>query len=461
MAKGTRVQRKYRLPSSKRRKVSNVKIGAFFMMMLVFGIIALIIPLRPTESVVEKRELTEFPEFSFQALVDGSYFKQVDLWFSDTFPFRDAFTSANARLKNLYGIHPATVHGEVTTGDVIPDKPAKPTVSSSGSSSEPSQSQASSVSSAENSSSEASSKEEKPIPTTTLNAVLLAGDSAFEYYNFNLEVADQYASTVNDITQKLQGKATVYDMIVPTSIDIMLPESTRAGLNTDDQKKAIDYMYGSMVDETKKIDIYDTLMAHNNEYLYFRTDHHWTALGAYYAYEEFAKAKGVKPLPLSKYEKVEFPDFLGSFYSDTEKNPTLEQNPDTVVAYIPPDTNDITCTQSDGSILEWKIVYDATDYSSSLKYNCFIGGDQPISVINNPNKKDKSACVVVKESFGNAFVPFLVSHYQTIYVVDYRYWEGSISQLVAEKGIQDVILCNNISATRSAALVDAMGTVLY
>ena len=108
-------------------------------------------------------------------------------------------------------------------------------------------------------------------------------------------------------------------MIVPTSIDIMLPESTRAGLNTDDQKKAIDYMYGSMLDETKKVNIYDILMSHNDEYLYFRTDHHWTALGAYYAYEEFAKAKGVKPLPLSKYEKVDFPDFLGSFYADTEK----------------------------------------------------------------------------------------------------------------------------------------------
>ena len=125
-------------------------------------------------------------------------------------------TSANARLKSLYGIHPATVHGEVTTGDAIPEKPTKP-VSSNGSSN--ASSQASSASSAESSSSEASSKEEKPIPTTTLNAVLLAGDSAFEYYNFNLEVADQYAATVNNITQKLQGKAVVYDMIVPTSID--------------------------------------------------------------------------------------------------------------------------------------------------------------------------------------------------------------------------------------------------
>ena len=299
MARGTRVQRKYKLPGGKSRKMLNVKIAAFFIMMLIFGVIALIIPLRPTESVVEKRELTKFPEFSFQALADGSYFKQVDLWFSDTFPFRDAFTSANARLKSLYGIHPATVHGEVTTGDAIPEKPTKP-VSSNGSSN--ASSQASSASSAESSSSEASSKEEKPIPTTTLNAVLLAGDSAFEYYNFNLEVADQYAATVNNITQKLQGKAVVYDMIVPTSIDIMLPESTRAGLNTDDQKKAIDYMYGSMLDETKKVNIYDILMSHNDEYLYFRTDHHWTALALTTPMRNLP-SKGVKPLPLSKYER--------------------------------------------------------------------------------------------------------------------------------------------------------------
>ena len=139
MARGTRVQRKYKLPGSKNRKVLNVKIAAFFVMMLAFSLIALIVPLRPTESVVEKRELTKFPEFSFLALTDGSYFKQLDLWFSDTFPFRDAFTSANARLKSLYGIHPATVHGEVTTGDAIPEKPTKPAASSNGSSSASSQ----------------------------------------------------------------------------------------------------------------------------------------------------------------------------------------------------------------------------------------------------------------------------------------------------------------------------------
>ena len=80
MARGTRVQRKYKLPGGKSRKMLNVKIAAFFIMMLIFGVIALIIPLRPTESVVEKRELTKFPEFSFQALADGSSARSQTHW---------------------------------------------------------------------------------------------------------------------------------------------------------------------------------------------------------------------------------------------------------------------------------------------------------------------------------------------------------------------------------------------
>ena len=267
MARGTRIQRKYKQPGGKSRKVLNVKIAAFFLMMLLFSIVALIIPLRPTESTVEKRELTKFPEFSFQSLADGSYFKQVDLWFSDTFPFRDAFTSANSRLKTLYGIlsrHSAW-RGDRRrrhTGKAL--KACRPRLQRffqrgklwgffPGEQLLRRQQQGG-----------------KAYSNHHLERRPLAGDSAFEYYNFNLEVADQYAATVNGITQKLQGKATVYDMIVPTSIDIMLSEATRAGLNTDDQKKAIDYMYGSMLDATKKVSIYDTLMAHNDEYLYFR-----------------------------------------------------------------------------------------------------------------------------------------------------------------------------------------------
>ncbi len=86
MARGTEFKESISSPAGKPED-AECKNSGVFIMMLIFGVIALIIPLRPTRSVVEKRELTKFPEFSFQALADGSYFKQVDLWFPIPSPF--------------------------------------------------------------------------------------------------------------------------------------------------------------------------------------------------------------------------------------------------------------------------------------------------------------------------------------------------------------------------------------
>jgi len=82
-----------------------------------------------------------------------------------------------------------------------------------------------------------------------------------------------------------------------------------------------------------------------------------------------------------------------------------------------------------------------------------ISGDNPIVEITNNEITDGSACIVVKESFGNCFVPFLVDHYNKIYVIDYRYWEGSISNLVTETGATDVLCVNNLSMVRNKYLV--------
>ena len=82
------------------------KILLFFLSLGLLTVISWIIPLRPTYSEFEKRELTKFPSFSLQALFDGSYFDQIDLWFSDTFPFRDTFITGNSYLRQLYGLHP-------------------------------------------------------------------------------------------------------------------------------------------------------------------------------------------------------------------------------------------------------------------------------------------------------------------------------------------------------------------
>ena len=290
----------------------SVQIGVFFAVLLVLAVISWIIPLHPKTSEAEKRDLAQFPEFSAQALASGDYFDGINTWFADTFPFRDLYVTANGRFKALLSPAGTTVHGEVEQGDDIPDQP---TVPADPSTEEPSTDEPVMDPNTEQTD-EPDHEIEEPdmtdVPVETLGAILIAGDTAYEYYNFSQSAADTYAKAMNRAASLLEGKATVYDMIVPTSMDITLPASVRQSVNSADQRKAMDYMYSSMSDSVKKVDIYDSLRSHRDEYIYFRTDHHWTALGAYYAYQDYCKARGVTPADLEKdFTTVEYTGFLG------------------------------------------------------------------------------------------------------------------------------------------------------
>ena len=306
---------------------------------------------------------------------------------------------------------------------------------------------------------------EPPAPPETICGLLIVEDTAYEYYNFVTDLANDYITAVANAGEKLSGKATVYDMVIPTSIDIMLPESyiEKNSLNTSDQKKAIDeYILPSIAaqnPEVKTISIFDTLKAHANEYLYFRTDHHWTQLGAYYGYEEFCKAKGFDPVPLSDFDRADYTGYLGSFYTSSN-SAALAANPDTVEAYIPKANVNLSFTQSDGvQVDSWPLIADGEQYDSTSKYIVYCAGDQPYEEIVNNDMAEGPSIVVVKESFGNCFIPFLVNHYKNIYVVDYRYYDGTVSDLVDSTGATDVLLLNNVSMTRNEGLIDSFSNI--
>lgn len=320
-------------------------------------------------------------------------------------------------------------------------------------------SEVSSTASSELSMPEQKKPDKEPEKLTTMVQV---GDTGYEYYNFVEDTANDYITMVSKAGEELKGSATLYDMVIPTSMDIMLPESyiEEHGINSQDQRKAIeDYIYPSinaMNPDVKTVSIFDALRLHSNEYIYFRTDHHWTQLGAYYAYEQFCKVKGFEPTPLSQFDKKSYEGFLGSFYSDSQSD-AMASNPDTVEAYVPKANATLYAQQQQGDdLVDWPVIQDGSDYSSENLYLIFIAGDQPYEEITNQDLTDGSSCVVVKESFGNAFVPYLVNHYQTIYVVDYRYYDGNIADLAKEKGAKDVIMLNNISMTRNADLVESI-----
>ena len=458
-------------------KVRVIRVAVFMLIFYCLAAVSFVMPLRPTHSAMENRDLAAFPAFSAEALVSGDYFDDINVWFADTFPLRDTWMTLNAWIKQCYGVSTVQVHGDVGSGDEIPELPTTlPLATTSTVTTTVTVTATTTTTTTTQPVATTTTVSTVPPTTTTQNAVkpagqdkapaesngaiLTIGDSGFEYYHFSQSAADTYVAAVNRLAEQLKDKATVYDMIVPTSIDICVDPAVRADVNSADQKKAIAYMFGSMSEQVRKIDLFDTMLnAHKaGDYLYFRTDHHWTALGAYRAYEQFCAAKGQTPTPLSSYQKLEFSGYLGSFYRDTQ-SAAMAASPDLVQAFVPPSTDTMTLTTAGGST-SYPIIVDVTDWDALYKYNCFIGGDNPLSVIQNPNKTDGSACLLIKESFGNAYAPFLTEDYQTVYVLDYRYFNEvdarGIAQFVTDNKIKDVLLLNNISATRNSYLMDTL-----
>ena len=292
-----------------------------------------------------------------------------------------------------------------------------------------------------------------------VNGVAVVGNSAYELFTYRESSAKAYAKAVNALAKDLDGKAEVYDMVIPLSSGITFPDNLVEKIDSTNQRNAMLSIMGMMNSQVKSVDIYDALMKHRKEYIYFRTDHHWTALGAYYAYTALCEEMGIEPEKLEEYETREFEGFVGSFYNDT-KNESLKKHPDVITAYLPKSEAKMHVTPAKGQDYDWDIIYDVSAYGASLKYSTFIASDNPFTEITNQTLTDESACIVVKESFGNAFVPFLVDHYQHVYVVDYRYWQGNLSKLAEEKKAKDVILLNNLSMIRNQYLVGQLQGVM-
>ena len=409
----------------------------------------------------------------------------ISKWYADTYPLREKMIAFQSNTEDLYGIRNTVIYGDTgQKADAIPkedgetapiisdiaveedsDKTSNVTESLPDGNNESASSTAIVQNSVSDGSIQAENKEaanrqemakedEKPAKDGTLKVqpevagtVYIAENRGFTLYYFYKKGADLYASMLNTVAKKIGNSATIYDIVVPNSFGVNLDEDIQKNMNTSNQGEAINYIYKKLNKSIKTVETYNQLRNHNSEYLYFKTDHHWTALGAYYVYRSFCETKGIHPHELGDYKKKKFPDFLGSFYAYSNQSKALKKNPDTVEAYIPIATNKEKITPREGKPYQYDIISDANKFSSANKYLAFIGGDQPLIEINNPKLKDDSSCIIIKESYGNAFVPFLVDHYQYVYVVDYRYYTGDVAKVAAKHTNTDIIFLNNTAAT--------------
>ena len=111
-------------------------------------------------------------------------------------------------------------------------------------------------------------------------SVVTVDDTAYELYTYLDKTADNYAKSVNKVADTLTGKSDVYDLVIPLSSGITFPDNLKDEITSSDQHDAMQKIQAKMDKHVKNVDVYDVLMQHRTEYEYFRTDHHWTTLGA-------------------------------------------------------------------------------------------------------------------------------------------------------------------------------------
>lgn len=359
-----------------------------YLFAVLLAVSIFLIPFRPKESEVEKRELSRFPKLSVTGIVTGSWFSGINTWFSDTFPLRDKLSVSKSMLQNLYGLK-----GEELQGNVY-----------------------------------------------------IANNRGYRITHFDEDTTETYASMLNTVHSLLGDGVQIYDLLAPTSFSVCLDEETQLSLGGSGTRDAFNHIYSLLDDSIVKVPVADALVKHNAEYIFFNTDHHWTQLGAYYAYLEFCTAKGLTPHALSEFKESQYPNFLGSFYTDSNQSTALRANMDTLHTYTPNRSNECTISDCAGYDFTAPVVGEGSDYSAGNKYKTFISSDNALTTINNPAIADGSSCVVVKDSYGNAFVPFLVDHYQTVYVVDYRYYPDDLTTFIRQNNVKDVLFINNADA---------------
>lgn len=291
------------------------------------------------------------------------------------------------------------------------------------------------------------------------DSFMVVDNVAYEYYGYSDSAAQSYAKLVSAVANALQGEVNVYSLVIPTAVGVVFPDNlAEIYPGYEDQAARLEQIFGYMDDTVIPVNIYEKLMQHRDEYLYYRTDWHWSAIGAYYAYEKFCEVKGITPYTMDQRIERVYEGYKGPFASAS----AVAATPDTVYAYEPYFYEDVSMvfTQTDGAKIAWPVIANGDTYASSGKYLIFAAGDQPIAEFTNTKVTDGSVAIVVKESFGNAMMPYFPDHYSTVYEVDYRYWQGDLVDFAREVGATDIIFANNIGMVRSSYLIGLMDRII-
>lgn len=423
---------------------------AFVLVLAYFGALSLMLPPK-TYSEVERRDLTEKPVFSVQSFFDKQYTRQFDSFYADAFPVRDGFIKLSYEIDGLKGVESEVKFYQSNIQEE--QKPISSSAASSASSSAASVASGSSADPASGSSTPASSQsatassgESSSDPQTEAvddnaylnNNIFIYENAAYQLFFGNEDAAENFAKIVSTYAYELPG-VRVFTQVVPQPFNFYLPQRYRK-MGVDEKQYAA-FLHSKLTHGAKGVQVYEKLEENKDQYLYFRTDTHWTARGAYCAYLAFCDQAGFTPVPLEKMEKRQVPgDFLGYLYTITmDKN--LAKTPDYVEYFIVPGVQKVEAIldrNGQQTLTQLPSLW-AEDRRGGNAYSTFIYGDLPYMRVQTGAGTGKSV-LLIKDSYGNAFAPYLVSHYDTVHILDERYFPYSVYDLIEREGIDDVII---------------------
>lgn len=322
----------------------------------------------------ENRQLQTMPTFSADALFSGDYTTKFESFVTDQFAFRDGWITLKARAELLSG--------------------------------------------------KASS-----------NGVYLCDNEALieGYTAPDSDTLDFSIDAVNRLCESTD--AEVYFALIPSASEIygeLLPN----GAPNDSQAEVISYIYSRV--NAKTIDIASALNAHRSESIFYRTDHHWTTLGAYYGYSSIVEAMDMQPVSLSRYTPETVSDsFYGTVYSSSG---FTWVSPDSITRYV--DGDGVKITNYPHGSAEPGTLYDDSYLEKKDKYSYFYGGNTPLLEIETGN--DGPSLLILRDSYTDSMSPFLFEHFSSISILDLRYYKTSLRAYMAESSFDNVLICYSV-----------------
>lgn len=273
------------------------------------------------------------------------------------------------------------------------------------------------------------------------NNGIIYGDDGYMFEkmeSFNSMRFDKNIAFTKEFADSFNGKISF--MLIPTASEI-LSDKLPIGAPIVPQRDKLEHAQEMLLanDNINYIDVNSALMGKHNDYIFFRTDHHWTHLGAEIAYNEFCRVNELTPIDLSLYKKVDVQNFYGSHYS---KAKAWNAVPDELSWYDIP----IKTLTADG--LEHSTLNDEEHFSHRDKYAGLLWGNNGVTVIKSaiaPEEIRHKKILVIKDSFSHLLAGFLTENYGEVCLIDLRYFNESLSNFIEENGYEQVLILYNFA----------------